>query len=183
MSERSATEGLVTGDAVNVAARLEQAAKPGEILLGWQTFRLARDAVEVEPVEPLELKGKSEPVPAFRLIAVDPRRGGHARRMDSPMVGRDGELQLLTQAFDRSIQEQACVLFTLLGSAGVGKSRMSEEFLRGIGEARVLRGRCLHYGEGITFWPVVEVLTQAAGIQESDTAEDVRRKLGRVARR
>ena len=180
VEKRSATEGLVTGDAVNVAARLEQAAKPGEILLGWQTFRLARDAIEVEPVEPLELKGKSEPVPAFRLIRAIPGAEGHARRMDSEMVGRDGELQLLTHAFDRSIQEQACVLFTLLGSAGVGKSRMSEEFLRGIGEARVLRGRCLHYGEGITFWPVVEVLTQAAGIQESDTAEDVRQKLGHV---
>jgi class 3 adenylate cyclase/tetratricopeptide (TPR) repeat protein len=180
VESRSATEGLVTGDAVNVAARLEQAAKPGEILLGWQTFRLARDAIEVETVEPLELKGKSEPVPAFRLIRVIPGAEGHARRMDSEMVGRDGELQLLTHAFDRSIQEQACVLFTLLGSAGVGKSRMSEEFLSGIGDARVLRGRCLHYGEGITYWPVVEVLTQAAGIQESDSAEEARGKLDAV---
>ncbi len=136
----SATEGLVTGDAVNVAARLEQAAQPGEILLGWQTFRLTRDAVDVEAVEPLELKGKSEPVPAFRLLRTIPGAEGHARSMDSPMVGRESEMQLLANAFQRTTQERTCVLFTLLGSAGVGKSRLCEEFLRSI-EARVLRGR------------------------------------------
>ncbi len=176
----SSSEGVLSGDAVNVAARLEQAAAPGEILLGWQTFRLTRDAVEVEPVEPLDLKGKSEPVPAFRLIRSIPGVEGHARRMESPMVGRDSELHLLAQAFDRSTQERACVLFTMLGSAGVGKSRLSEEFLSRAGDARVLRGRCLHYGEGITYWPVVDVLTQAAGIDEGDTAEEARGKLDAV---
>ena len=176
----SSSEGVLSGDAVNVAARLEQAAAPGEILLGWQTFRLTRDAVEVEPVEPLDLKGKSEPVPAFRLIRSIPGVEGHARRMESPMVGRDSELHLLAQAFDRSTQERACVLFTMLGSAGVGKSRLSEEFLSRAGDARVLRGRCLHYGEGITYWPIVDVLTQAAGIDEGGTAEEARGKLDAV---
>ncbi len=180
MSVHSATEGLVTGDAVNVASRLEQAASPGEILLGWQTLRLTRDAVEVEPVEPLDLKGKSEPVPAFRLIRSIPGAQGHVRRMDSPMVGRESELQLLAQAFDRTTRERTCVMFTLLGSAGVGKSRLSEEFLRRVGEARVLRGRCLHYGEGITYWPVLEILHQAADIQETDTADEARAKLSRA---
>ncbi len=171
---------LVTGDAVNVAARLEQAAKPGEILLGWETFRLTRDAIEVETVEALDLKGKSEPVPAFRLIRAIPGVEGHTRRMDSAMVGRDSELQLLTNAFARSKQEHACVLFTLLGSAGVGKSRLSEEFIHAVDDARVLRGRCLHYGEGITYWPIVEVLTQAAGIEETETPEEAREKLDAI---
>ena len=180
MGVQSATEGLVTGDAVNVAARLEQAAQPGEILLGWQTFRLARDAVEVEAVEPLDLKGKSEPVAAFRLIRSIPGAMGHARRMDSPMVGRESELQVLAQAFDRTIRERTCMLFTLMGSAGVGKSRLSEEFLGTVGDAHVLRGRCLHYGEGITYWPVVEILSQAAGIEETDTPDQARAKLTAV---
>jgi class 3 adenylate cyclase/tetratricopeptide (TPR) repeat protein len=176
MGAHSAEEGLVTGDAVNVAARLEQAAAPGEILLGWQTFRLTRDAVDVEPVEPLELKGKSEPVPAFRLIRSIPGAEGHARRTDSPMVGRESELQLLSQAFDRTTRERTCVLFTVLGTAGVGKSRLSTEFLKTI-DARVLGGRCLHYGEGITYWPIVEILHQAAGIQETDGPDEARAKL------
>jgi class 3 adenylate cyclase/tetratricopeptide (TPR) repeat protein len=152
-------ERLATGDAVNVAARLEQAARPGEVLVSEATFRLARDAAEVEPVEPLALKGKSAPLPAFRLISVRAGAPAFTRRLDSPMVGREREGGLLRQAFERSRDERACHLFTILGPAGIGKSRLVAELLKGIGaEATVVSGRCLPYGEGITYWPLLEIL-------------------------
>lgn len=150
---------LAVGDAVNVAARLEQSAAPGEIVLGADTFRLVRDAVEVEPLEPLSLKGKSDPVTAYRLLRVDPLAPGVARHLDAPLIGRERELGLLRQAFERAGRERGCHLFTLLGVAGVGKSRLVAELLSRVeGEAIVLRGRCLPYGEGITFWPLVDAL-------------------------
>jgi len=152
-------ESLATGDAVNVAARLEQAAAPGEIVLGQETYELVRDAVEVEPLEPLALKGKSEPVSAYRLLGVDPVAPGVARHLDAPLVGRERELQLLEQAWERVVRERGCHLLTLLGVAGAGKSRLLAELFAKLGEnATLLRGRCLHYGEGITFWPLVEAL-------------------------
>jgi class 3 adenylate cyclase/tetratricopeptide (TPR) repeat protein len=150
-------ERLATGDAVNVAARLEQAALPGEILLGEATLRLARDAVQVEPVEALTLKGKREPVPAWRLISAS--AVPTERRLDSELVGREQELQTLAEAWERLRADDRCELLTVVGSAGVGKSRLVAEFLAGI-DAAVVRGRCLSYGEGITYWPVVEVLKQ-----------------------
>ena len=149
-------ERLATGDAVNVAARIEQAAQPGEILVGEPTLALVRDAVETEDVDPLELKGKAEPVEAFRLVSVT---GELQRRHGAPMVGRERELQALHDAFSRAVGDGSCQLFTLLGTAGVGKSRLASEFLDGL-EALVVRGRCLPYGEGITYWPVVEILKQ-----------------------
>jgi class 3 adenylate cyclase/acyl dehydratase len=152
-------ETLVTGDAVNVAARLEQAAAPGSILIGANTLGLVRDAVSVEPVEPLQLKGKREPVPAFRLVSLDATAEAFARRLDSPIVGRVRERQRLQGDFESVVSERACHLFTLLGPAGVGKSRLVAEFLAGAGgTADVLRARCLHYGEDITYWPLVEIL-------------------------
>jgi class 3 adenylate cyclase/tetratricopeptide (TPR) repeat protein len=152
-------ENLAIGDAVNVAARLEQAAQPGEILLGPQTLQLVRDAVRVEPLEPLALKGKSRPVPAFRLLDVDPQAPGFVRRFDVPLVGRERELRLLLEAWDRAVAESGCHLFTLLGAAGVGKSRLVAELVSRLGAGvSVLSGRCLHYGEGITFWPLQEAL-------------------------
>jgi tetratricopeptide (TPR) repeat protein len=156
-------ERLATGDAVNVAARLQQAAQPGEILIGSETHALVRDAAEVEAVDPLALKGKAQTVAAYRLVAV---RGdaGHARRVDSAMVGRERELRLLADAWDRAVSERSCHLFTLLGAAGVGKSRLAAEFLGLLDEALVDQGRCLSYGEGITYWPVVEVAKQMAEV-------------------
>jgi class 3 adenylate cyclase/tetratricopeptide (TPR) repeat protein len=153
------TERLATGDAVNLAARLEQAAAPGEILIGDSTFRLTRDAVEVEEVPPLALKGKSEPVVAHRLVAV----GGdeaYARKLDTPMVGRETELGRLRDAFGQALRDRSCQLFTVLGAAGIGKSRLLLEFLASRDDALILRGRCVPYGEGITYWPVVEVAKQ-----------------------
>ncbi len=151
-------ETLVTGDAVNVAARLEQAAPTGEILIGAETLSLVRDAVTVEPVEPLELKGKREAVPAFRLVAVDATAEAFARHLDAPLVGRVREQQRLRADFESVVSERACHLFTLLGPAGVGKSRLVAEFLAHATDADVLRARCLHYGEDITYWPLVEIL-------------------------
>ncbi|MGH2728720.1 MAG: adenylate/guanylate cyclase domain-containing protein, partial [Actinomycetota bacterium] len=107
---------LVTGDAVNVAARLEQAAKPDEILIGADTYGLVRGAVTVEPVDPVAAKGKSEPVAAYRLTGVTPGAAGVLRRLDAPIVGREHELSLLLQAFERAVRERSCHLFTILGS-------------------------------------------------------------------
>jgi class 3 adenylate cyclase/tetratricopeptide (TPR) repeat protein len=171
-------QGLVLGDAVNVAARLEQVAGAGEILIGADTHRLVRDAVEAEAMEPLLLKGKREAVPAFRLLAVKPGAPGYTRRLDSPMVGRDGERILLWQAFERAVRDRTCHLFTILGVAGVGKSRLAGELTTASSErATILGGRCLPYGEGITYWPVVEMVRQAAGITEQDTFEAVRARI------
>jgi class 3 adenylate cyclase len=149
-------ERLATGDAVNVAARLQQAAAPAEILVGGPTLELAGGMAEAEPVEPLALKGKSEPVPAWRLrgIATD----APERRLDTPMVGRERELATLVEAWERS-REGSCELVTIIGSPGVGKSRLAAELLSRV-DATVVRGRCLSYGEGITYWPVVAVLEQ-----------------------
>src|SRR3954454_16915248 len=148
---------LVTGDAVNVAARLEQAAAAGDVLVGAETRRLVRDAVVCEAVS-VEAKGKGT-VDAFRLLDVDPSAPAVARQLDAQLVGRQRELELLRQAADRSVRESGCHLFTLLGAAGVGKSRLVAEFLGGT-DAVVVVGRCLDYGDGITFWPVVEALKQ-----------------------
>jgi class 3 adenylate cyclase len=149
---------LVTGDAVNVAARLEQAAPPGEVYVGVDTIRLAQGRAEAVPVEPLELKGKSQPVAAYRLVAVD-AEGTTVARVSGSFVGRAREQRLLRENFEFSVSDAACHLFTILGVAGVGKSRLVEEFLRDV-DARVVRGRCLSYGEGITYFPVVEVVKQ-----------------------
>jgi class 3 adenylate cyclase len=149
-------ERLVTGDAVNLGARLEQAAQPGEVLLGEGTVRLTRAAIEVEHLEPLVLKGKAEPVQAYRLVSV----GEAARRNEVPMIGRDREQHLLAGAWERVVSERSCHLFTILGPPGVGKSRLAAEFLGSLRDARIVRGRCLPYGDGITYWPVVEVIKQ-----------------------
>jgi class 3 adenylate cyclase/nicotinamide riboside kinase len=172
---------LVTGDAVNVAARLEQAAAPGEILIGETTYELVRDAVVAEAVEALELRGKADPTPARRVVAVLPDAPGRTRRFDTPLVGRDGELELLRQLLARVVARRACHLVTLLGGAGVGKSRLARELAAGVGdEASVLVGRCLPYGEGITYWPLREIvrsLRDVAGVRASD-AEILRAAVG-----
>jgi class 3 adenylate cyclase/tetratricopeptide (TPR) repeat protein len=173
-----AGEALVIGDAVNVAARLEQAAAPGEILLGAATHRLVRNAVVVEPVAQLQLKGKAEPTTAVRFVQVIEGVEPFERRLDSPMVGRDRQLDSLRRAFEGVAADRACHLFTILGTAGVGKSRLVEEFVKDLeGRAEVLRGHCLSYGQGITFWPVAEVVKGAAGLQDFDESETVERKI------
>ena len=175
---RSATEGLVTGDAVNVAARLEQAAQPGQVLIGEATYRLVRDSVSAEPVEPLSVKGKSDQLRAFTLTSVLSSPDHPVRRMGSPMVGRESERMLLRWAFDRAVQDRSCQLATVLGAAGVGKSRLVFEFLKDVGAGcTTLRGRCLPYGEGITFRPVTEIVRQAVGAVDASTSEETRARV------
>jgi class 3 adenylate cyclase/tetratricopeptide (TPR) repeat protein len=172
---------LVTGDTVNVAARLEQHAEPGEVLLGEATHRLVRNAVDAEPVESIEVKGKAERVRAWRLIGVREVTSAVHRHLDSPMVGRKRHLAQLRQAFDAALEDASCQLFTLLGAAGVGKSRLVEEFVAGLGEGTlVLSGRCLPYGEGITYFPVVEAIKQAAGLADFDLPDVVETKVRSV---
>jgi class 3 adenylate cyclase len=150
-------ERLATGDAVNVAARLEQAARPGEVLLGGESYRLVRGAVEADEAPAVEAKGKAEPVAAYRLVSVAAAAPG--RRHDAPMIGRERQRQLLENAFARVVDDRSCHLFTILGTAGVGKSRLAQEFRGGL-DATVVTGRCLSYGEGISYWPVTEVVKQ-----------------------
>ena len=152
---------------MNVAARLEQAAASGEILLGERTFSLVRDAVVAESIADLSMKGKAEPVPAHRLVEVTPGAAGFARHLDAPIVGRERELSLLRDVFDRTVTDQSCQLFTVLGVGGVGKSRLMAAFIDDVGDqATVLRGRCLPYGEGITFYPLAEALIDVADLRE-----------------
>lgn len=159
-------ERLATGDAVNVAARLEQAASSGEILIGEATLALVRSAVQAEAVQPLALKGKQEPVPAYRLDWVlEPAERGHG----TVFVGRVGELEMLRQVWERVRDERCCELVTLVGDAGVGKSRLAAEFLSSV-DARHLGGRCLPYGKGITYWPVIEVITQLDALPSDRSA-------------
>ena len=156
---------LVTGDAVNVAARLEQAAASGETLIGGETRQLIRDAIRVEAVEPLALKGKSRLVEAFRLLDIDAAAPSFARHLETPLVGRERERERLWRDYEDAIADRTCRLFTLLGPAGIGKSRLVADFLERVGgTAEVVRGRCLPYGEGITYWPLVEMLI-AIGVE------------------
>ena len=169
---------LVVGDAVNLAARLEQAAGAGQILLGRRTWSLVRDAVEVEPPRLLDLPGRRSGEPAYALLAVRPGAAGHTRRLDAPFVGRDAELRLLRWAYERAAGEPAPTLATVLGGAGVGKTRLVLEAAGRLeGDPAVLVGRCLPYGHGSTFWPLAEVVRQAAGIGLEDPPGPARAKL------
>jgi class 3 adenylate cyclase/tetratricopeptide (TPR) repeat protein len=168
---------LVVGDTVNVAARLEQTAAPGEILLGRRTFALVRASVEVDEGRAISLKGKADPVTGYRLVEVSPGPE-RAERMSPEFVGRGRELASLREAFGHSERDRECVLLTVLGGAGMGKSRLAEEFAAEVGgEARVLHGRCLPYGDGITFWPVAELVREACGIGGDDGREAARAKI------
>ena len=178
LAEEARPDIPLTADAANLAARLEQAAEPGEILLGETTYGLVRDAVDAEPAGPLELKGKSASQAAWRLLGVGPEARGIARRLDSPIVGRDRELALLQEVFDSAVQKRACRLVTVVAPPGVGKSRLAAEVLERVeGRATVLRGRCLPYGDGITYWPVAEVLREAAAITDADPPAEATAKI------
>jgi class 3 adenylate cyclase/tetratricopeptide (TPR) repeat protein len=172
----TADQRLVVGDTVNVAARLEQAATENEVLIGEPTYRLVRNSVQVEPVEPLELKGKAERVPAYRLLAVE--EVGTVPRRQLPLVGREAELATLVTEFDAAVAAGSCRMVTIVAQAGVGKSRLVEEFFDQIAPtATTLRGRCLPYGRGITFWPLVEIVREAASIVDDDPPEVARGKI------
>jgi hypothetical protein len=156
---------VAVGDAVNVAARLEQAAGPGQVLIGAGTWRLVRDAVTVEPAGQLALKGKQAPVAAFRLLGVAADRPGRARGLDTPLVGRAAELAALGGCLDHVVAASSGRLVLVSGQAGVGKSRLLHEFTARAGEqATVLRGRCREYGDAVTYRPVADIVAEAAGL-------------------
>jgi len=150
----AAGEAFVTGDAVNVAARLEQVAEPRQILVAESTYELVRDAVEAIRLEPLTAKGQSDPLRAYAIVGIREGLAGHERRAVAPLVGRDAELDVLRFALDVAVRERSARMVAVLGSAGVGKTRLLEEFGWSLGhEATLLHCRCVSYGQGITFWP------------------------------
>ena len=177
--DASSRETFVTGDAVNTAARLEQAASPGEVLIGEPTFRLVRDAVDTEAVTPLKAKGKAEPVAAYRLLAVRSLAPGRARRFGGLLVGRREELAVLRSAFVDAASG-SCRLVSVIGEAGVGKSRLVRELMQ-TADAIVLEGRCLPYGEGITYWPLAEIVRSAAEIHDETSGDAARARLRELA--
>ncbi len=167
--EAAATQGRVVGDVFNTAARLESAAEPGDVLVSAAAERMLRGRVELAPLAPIELKGKAEPVHAHRVVAV---RAVPAR-IETPLVGRDRHLTVLRQALEEAIEDHACVLVTVLAPPGVGKSRLAVTFADAVRDrATVLVGQTPSYGDGVTFAPLVELLSQAAG-QASGEAEGV----------
>ncbi len=173
----------VTGDTVNVASRLQSAARPGSVTVGERTMRATRGAVRYEELSPLELKGKSEPVPAWEALSLTATHsvGRAAAAHESPLVGRDNELVTLETLYERVVREGSPHLVSLIGEAGVGKTRLLREFERVLGEhsiaPTVRTGRCLPYGSGIVFWALGEVLRAECGIVDTDSAEDAWRKL------
>ena len=168
---------IATGDTMNTAARLQQAAPVGEILIGAATHRLVYGSVIAEGVEPLDLKGKADPVAAYRVVALDDDPARRLRPAATALVGRVRERRMLQDAFDRAAEERSCQLVTVLGTAGVGKSRLVGEFLAELEPATICAGRCLSYGEGVTYWALAEAVKSLAGVDERDSPEDVRARL------
>lgn len=175
--------GGVTGDAVNVASRLESASPPDEILIGNSTYRFIRHSVTVTALDPLVVQGKREPLQVHRLTGlVDPTAGPGSRApllgFTAPVIGRNRERRRLQDAFEAVVEERTCHLFTVFGSAGIGKSRMVGEFCASLApRATVLTGRCLSYGEGIAYWPLMEMVRQATGLSADESPPDGRRRL------
>jgi class 3 adenylate cyclase len=183
-------EGMVTGDAVNVAARLEQRAESDQILVGERTARAAR-GLTVKEIGPLTLKGKEEAVRTFELLEDVVAEPGTGRRGEpgihrAPMVGRSHELALLQSVFERSVTERRPHLVTIYGEAGVGKTRLVEEFgawtMELPDQPLVISGRCLPYGEGVTYWPLAEILKGLAGVLDSDPPDAALDRIHRAAR-
>ncbi|HEU4942787.1 MAG TPA: adenylate/guanylate cyclase domain-containing protein, partial [Gaiellaceae bacterium] len=167
---------FATGEAVNLAARLQQAAPVNGILIGPGAHRLTLGLFEVEDEGPVEIRGRAEPIWAWRVICPT---GGRARAgsRQAPLVGRDAELELLENTFLRSVRDRRAHLFTIYGDAGVGKSRLASEFVGGLEAATVLYGRALPYGEGVTYSALSDMVKTAAGIADDDPLDDALEKL------
>jgi class 3 adenylate cyclase len=183
---RSRSDGrMVTGDAVNVAARLEQAAASGQILASERTVRSTKGFQFVE-VGPLQLKGKNEVVRAFEVLDAGPSREREATTR-VPMIGRQQEVELLQSIYRRMVTDSRTNLVTIYGEAGVGKSRLVEEFRTWVEVQEdgptVVQGRCLPHGEGVTYWPLGEILKRQAGVLDSDPPQTAVRKIREDARK
>ena len=164
---------FATGEAVNLAVRLQQAAEPGQVLLGQGARRLAAGAVEVESAGPLEIKGRTEPLWTWRALRVhDP-----SRLPAAPLVGRGAELQLLENSFERAVRNRTVQLVTVFGDPGLGKTRLVTEFTDSLERVTTLSGRTLPYGEGVTYWPLASMIKASAGITDDDPANDAFEKL------
>jgi class 3 adenylate cyclase len=177
-------EALATGDAVNAAARLEQAAQPGQVLVSERTAQAAPH-FRFSPAQRLELRGRVEPLRAVELERDQPITEGTLSGFRAPLVGRRRELELLGATYRRAVEEGQPHLVTLYGEAGVGKSRLAGELLAGLEAAaptpRVVRGRCLAYGDGITYWPLAELLKTYAQALDTDSGELARARVSDVA--
>src|SRR5439155_14261308 len=169
---------MVTGDVVNTAARLQEAAPLDSVVVGELTYRTTRDSIEYEQLKAAALKGKAEPVPLWRATA---RRGAERRAPPAAFVGRDEDLAVLERAFAPTLREPSIQPVTVVGEPGVGKSRLVREFRRLVEgrpeEVAWRQGRCLPYGEGITFWALGEIVKTHAGILESDDPGHAAEKL------
>ena len=164
----AAIQGRIAGDVFNTAARLQAAAEPSDVLVSAAAERMLRGRVELAPLDPIELKGKAEPVRAHRVLSVRPT----PTRIETPLVGRERPLRVLTEALEDVIDSHACVLVTVLAPPGVGKSRLAAAFTEGVRErATVLVGQTPSYGDGVTFAPLVELLSQAAERPSGDAEE------------
>jgi predicted ATPase/class 3 adenylate cyclase len=167
---------FATGEAVNIAARLQQAAAPQQLLIGPTTRRLAFGHVQLEDVGPLDVRGRGEPVWVWSAVGITDG-AGRAHAFEAPFVAREAELELLENTFKRAVQHRRPHLVTIYGEAGIGKSRLAEEFLEVLEGATVLKGRCLPYGESVTYWPLAEMVKSAAGIADNDPLEVAIEKL------
>jgi class 3 adenylate cyclase/tetratricopeptide (TPR) repeat protein len=167
---------FATGEAVNVAARLQQAAAPGEILIGPVARDLTRGRVEVEPRGELDLRGLPHAVTAWKLICPT-EEPGRGLVVGASFIGREEELELLHNTWARALRDRRGHLVTVYGEPGVGKSRIVREFLAGGERSTILSGRCLPYGEGITYWPLAEMVKAAAGISDDDPIAEAVEKL------
>ncbi|MHB8643240.1 MAG: AAA family ATPase [Gaiellaceae bacterium] len=180
VGDPGSSQTIATGDTVNVAARLQQAAQPGQILIGRETHRLVRDDIDAGPLQSFSLKGRRDAVAPWQLEQVHERAAGMLRRIDSPFVGRRDERDALERAYADAVEQEECRLITVVGQAGLGKTRLAQEFAARLLAARVLQGRCLPYGDGITFWPVTEIVRQAAQIVAEDSPDAARAKIARL---
>ncbi|HEX2293242.1 MAG TPA: AAA family ATPase [Gaiellaceae bacterium] len=167
---------FATGEAVNIAARLQQAAPVNGMLVGPGTHRLTLGRFEVEDEGPVEIRGRSEPVWAWRVTCL---KGGRVLRggTQAPLVGRNAELDLLQNTFDRAVRDRRAHLFTIYGDAGVGKSRLAKEFVESLEPATILFGRALPYGEGVTYSALSDMVKTAAGIADDDPLDEALEKL------
>jgi class 3 adenylate cyclase/tetratricopeptide (TPR) repeat protein len=167
---------FATGEAVTLAARLQQAAGPGEVMIGPHAYRLSSGRVQAEDVGPLDVKGFGERIWVWRATSVlDEAPPGAA--LAAPLVGRETELELLQNTYERAVRDRRAHLFTIYGDPGVGKSRLAREFVEGLEGATVLAGRSLPYGESVTYWPLAEMVKSAAGITDDDPLEIAVEKL------
>ena len=170
----SIEEGIVTGEAVNIAARLQSLARPGRVVVGERTYRDAREAFAFDDLGEVPVKGIERPLRVFEVEREAPGSADGRERAAAPFVGRGSEMDLLRLQFRRTVEQSNPNLITIVGPPGIGKSRLSDEAARTFGGegARVVRGRCLHYGEGLTYWPLAEILRADAGILDSDPPEE-----------